>query len=120
MKDLDIEQPDQLLAYLRNTGRIKPAEQPTLQLLSGGVSNRTVLIERPSGERWVMKQALAKLRVAVDWFSSPERIHREAAGLRWLTELAPPDTIPTLLFEDHNYHLLAMQAVPYPHDNWKT
>jgi aminoglycoside phosphotransferase (APT) family kinase protein len=120
MDDLDIEQAGQLLAYLRNTGRIQLDEQPAFRVLAGGVSNRTVLIERPSGESWVMKQALAKLRVAVDWFSSPERIHREAMGLRWLTELAPPRTIPALIFEDHEHHLLAMQAISHPHDNWKS
>lgn len=120
MKELDIEQPDQLLAYLRATGQLEAGEVPTFQGLSGGVSNRTVLIKKPSGEAWVMKQALAKLRVQVDWFSSPERIHREAMGLRWLNQLAPLDTIPALVFEDHEHHLLAMQAVPQPHDNWKT
>jgi hypothetical protein len=29
----------------------------------------------------VVKQALAKLRVAVDWFSDPRRIEREAESL---------------------------------------
>jgi aminoglycoside phosphotransferase (APT) family kinase protein len=87
--------------------------------LTGGVSNRTVLVERASGERWVLKQALAKLRVAVDWFSDPERIRREAAGIRWLQRLAPPESVPALVFEDPEHHLLAMEAVPEPHDNWK-
>jgi thiamine kinase-like enzyme len=68
----------------------------------------------------VVKQALEKLRVQVDWFSSPERIHREALGLRWLAQLAPPGTITPLVFEDFEHHLLAMQAVPQPHDNWKS
>ena len=36
------------------------------------------------GRGWVLKQALAKLRVNVDWFSSPERIGVEAKALRWL------------------------------------
>ncbi len=120
MSELDIEQPDQLLAYLRSIGRIEPDEQPDLRVLAGGVSNRTVLVARPGGEAWVLKQALAKLRVAVDWFSSPERIHREALALRWLPECAPPDTITGLVFEDHKHHILAMQAVPEPHANWKT
>ncbi len=87
--------------------------------LRGGVSNRTVLVERPAGEAWVVKQALAKLRVAVEWFSSPERIHREAAGMRALAALLPPGTVPRLLFEDHDQHLLGMEAVPRPHANWK-
>src|SRR5215217_3144150 len=93
-------------------------EQPGA--LAGGVSNRTVLVERLSGEAWVVKQALAKLRVQVDWFSSPERIHREALGLRWLEQIAPPKTITPLVFEDFEAHLLGMVAVPEPHENWKT
>ena len=117
---LDIEDPPALLAYLRHTGRIAPAEHPRIAVLEGGVSNRTVLVERESGEAWVLKQALAKLRVPVDWFSSPDRIHREALGLEWLARLAPPGSITPLLFEDRERHLLAMQAVPQPHANWKT
>jgi 5-methylthioribose kinase len=117
---LDIEDAPALLAYLRRTGRIAPGEQPRIAILRGGVSNRTVRVERESGEAWVLKQALAKLRVPVDWFSSPERIHREAAGLEWLARLAPPGSIAPLLFEDRERHLLAMQAVPQPHENWKT
>ncbi len=117
---LNIEQPDTLITYLRQTQRIGPEEQPVVRVLAGGVSNRTVWVERPIGEAWVLKQALAKLRVQVDWFSDPERVHREALGLRWLAQLAPPGTITPLLFEDHTQHLLAMQAVPQPHANWKT
>jgi tRNA A-37 threonylcarbamoyl transferase component Bud32 len=56
----------------------------------------------------------------VDWFSDPARIHREALGLHWLAQLAPPGTIAPLIFEDRQHHLLAMQAVPQPHDNFKT
>jgi len=117
---LDIEDAPALLAYMRQTGRIAPGEQPRIAILQGGVSNRTVWVERESGEAWVVKQALAKLRVPVDWFSSPERIHREALGLGWLARLAPPGSITPLLFEDRERHLLAMQAVPQPHANWKT
>ena len=119
MSDLDIEQSDQLLTYLRNTRRIGADETPVMHNLAGGVSNRTVLVERPAGEAWVMKQALARLRVKVDWISDPRRVHLEAKGLRWLEKLAPKGTITPLIFEDHEHHLLAMQAVPKPHDNWK-
>lgn len=118
-QSLDIEQPQALLAYLQQDGHIAPDEVPQVCTLAGGVSNRTVLVTRASGEAWVIKQALDKLRVPVDWFSSPQRIHREAAGLRWLTALAPPGTLPGFVFEDHLHHLLAMQAVPQPHANWK-
>jgi EAL domain-containing protein (putative c-di-GMP-specific phosphodiesterase class I) len=33
--------------------------------------------------RWVLKQALPKLRVQADWFSDPARIHVEANSLRF-------------------------------------
>src|SRR4051812_49673507 len=114
---IDIEQHDQLLAYLRATNRIASTETPHMETLAGGVSNRTVLVERPIGESWVLKQALAKLRVKVDWFSDPARVHREALGLKWLAQLAPAGTITPLVFEDEANHLLAMQAVPRPHEN---
>jgi aminoglycoside phosphotransferase (APT) family kinase protein len=118
---LDIERTDALSAYLRRTGRVEDDEELVVRVLAGGVSNRTVLVERPeAGETWVVKQALPKLRVAVDWFSDPERIHREALGMRWLERLAPPGTITRFVFEDHEHHLLAMEAVPEPHENWKT
>src|SRR5690606_16707221 len=94
MDSLDIENPRQLLGYLRVTGRIDPHEEPRLRRLSGGVSNRTVLVERPSGEAWVLKQALDRLRVAVEWFGDPHRVHREALGMRWLSSLAPPGSVP--------------------------
>ena len=116
---LDIEDPAALVEYLRRTGRIALDENPRITVLQGGVSNRTVLVSRATGEAWVLKQALAKLRVPVDWFSSPDRIHREALGMEWLARLAPPGSITPLLFEDRAAHLLAMQAVPQPHENWK-
>jgi aminoglycoside phosphotransferase (APT) family kinase protein len=68
----------------------------------------------------VIKQALEKLRVAVDWFSSPARIHREAAGMRALSSFLAGGAVPRLIFEDHEHDLLAMEAVPQPHVNWKS
>jgi aminoglycoside phosphotransferase (APT) family kinase protein len=117
--ELDIEQPAALLAYLHATARIDPDEMPRIEVLQGGVSNRTVFVERADGDAWVLKQALAKLRVQVDWFSSPARIEREALGLRYLAELAPPGTTTPLVFLDPGQHVLAMRAVPHPHENWK-
>jgi aminoglycoside phosphotransferase (APT) family kinase protein len=116
---VDIEAPPALRDYLRQSGRVAASEEPTIRVLAGGVSNKTVWVQRASGEAWVLKQALPKLRVAVDWFSSPARIQRETLGLRWLTKLAPAETIPGFVFEDPAQYILAMQAVPEPHANWK-
>jgi 5-methylthioribose kinase len=116
--NLDIENPNELLAYLEQTERITKNEQPKITVLQGGVSNKTVLLERET-ESWVIKQALAKLRVKADWYSDPSRIQREALGLRYLSNLIPAH-VPQFIFEDVEQHLLAMSAVPQPHIKWKT
>jgi 5-methylthioribose kinase len=115
---IDIEDPLQLRPYLAQRGLMTPDEQVTIQVLAGGVSNRTVYVCCDRGQ-YVLKQALSKLRVAVDWFSDPRRIHQEAMGLQALGSLVPLAT-PLLLFEDPTQYLLAMSAVPQPHENWKT
>lgn len=111
---IDIEDREQLLAYLMDRG----IEVSSVRRLEGGVSNRVMLVRPESGRAFVMKQALPKLRVQVDWFCTPERIGREALGLKYLAQLAP-GSIPELLFEDPEQYLLAMEAVPEPHRNWK-
>src|SRR5579885_3288353 len=95
-------------------------EVSSARKLEGGVSNRVVLVRPESGRPFVMKQALPKLRVQVDWFCTPQRIGREALGLKYLAQLTPSGSIPELLFEDPEQYLLAMEAVPEPHRNWKS
>ena len=116
---LDIEQPAELLSWLRASGWLEPDEEPDVSVLAGGVSSRAVLL-RSTRRAWVLKQALAKLRVPVDWFSDPVRVHREASALRWLTTLAPPGSTPAFVFEDSVQHVVCMAAVASPHENWKT
>jgi hypothetical protein len=117
---MDIENTAELLDYLRQEGHIRLGELAQCRVLDGGVSNRTVLVARPSGETWIVKQALAKLRVADEWFSPPERIMREAKGMVALGRIAPRGTITPLLFTDPKKYLLAMASVPSPHENWKS
>ncbi len=117
---LDIEDPGQLDAYLRTNGHATANMSLGIERLAGGVSNRTMLAKFGDGRAWVVKQALAQLRVAVDWFSDPARIEREAQGLRRLVALAPRGAITPLVFEDRTHNLIAMQAVKEPHENWKT
>lgn len=120
--NLDIEDHASLVDWLRASGRIEREEQPRVETLTGGVSNRTVLVQRvgTDGDAWVIKQGLEKLRVQADWFCDPARVHREAAGLRWLAKLLPAGSVPGFVGEDFESHLLIMQAVPQPHDNWKS
>src|SRR5580704_13866597 len=118
--ELDIENFDALRDYLTAKGYLQSGDAMSLQKLHGGVSNRTVKIAWPDGHGWVLKQALAKLRVNVDWFSSPERIAVESKALRWLNRIAPPGTTPAFVLEDATNHLMAMQAIPGESENWKS
>jgi 5-methylthioribose kinase len=118
--ELDIEDFDALRHYLTARGRIKSGETVSFKKLHGGVSNRTVRVTWTDGRGWVLKQALAKLRVNVDWLSSPERIGVEAKALRWFNRLAPPDTTPAFIFEDMTNYLMGMEAIPEDHENWKS
>src|SRR6266849_8827790 len=118
--EFDIEDFDALRHYLTELGHIESGETVSFTKLSGGVSNRTVRVAWANGHGWAMKQALAKLRVEVDWFSSPERIGVEAKALRWLKHSAPAGTTPAFIFEDAANHLMAMEAIPEEHENWKS
>jgi 5-methylthioribose kinase len=115
---VDIEQPEQLIAYLRARGAIGADETPPVRVLTGGVANKTVLVERPSGGL-VVKQALGKFRVQVDWFVQPERSALEALGLRTYEALLPTGSTPHFLFEDPDHFIHAMTAIPQPHETLK-
>jgi 5-methylthioribose kinase len=118
--ELDIENFDALRDYLAARGCVRLGETVSLCNLRGGVSNRTVKVAWADGRGWVLKQALSKLRVSVDWFSDPDRIGVEAKALRCLNQLAPAGTTPAFLFEDMANHLMAMEAIPEKHENWKS
>jgi len=116
--ELDIENFDGLRCYMAE--HVGQGEPVSFNKLPGGVSNRVVKVTWADGRSWVVKQALPKLRVTVDWFSSPERILVEARALRWLNRLAPPGTTPSFTFEDAANHLMAMEAISQDHENWKS
>ena len=86
--------------------------------LGGGVSNTVLLLETAVG-RVVLKQALAKLRVAQDWFSDPARTLREAKGLSVASKSLPDGQIPKLLFLDETNLIYAMEAAPPDFLDWK-
>lgn len=116
---LNIEDRSQLIPYLATSGLIAPNEKIHCRTLEGGVSCSTILVTRPDHEAFVIKQALPRLRVASNWTSSPKRSHREALGIRFLRQLLPKKSVPKLIFEDPDLNVLAMEAVPEPHGNWK-
>jgi 5-methylthioribose kinase len=87
--------------------------------LGGGVSNTVVLVEG-NGQRFILKQALGKLRVQDDWFSDRGRIFGESAALTWAAPHLPDGSVPGILFEDRENFLFAMTAAPPRAETWKS
>ena len=118
---VDIESAPALVDYLRAAGHIdrlgRPANpHPRRRRVEQDGARRA---RRPA-RRGCSSRRCRSCASRSDWFSDPARIRREAEALRWLPKLAPPGTITPLVFEDPEQHLLAMQAVPQPHENWKS
>lgn len=109
--------PENAAVYLRR--RLGPPEgEWRITPLGGGVSNTVLLVE--GGERrFVLKQALAKLRVQEDWFADRRRILRECAAMRLLAPYLPAGAVPEILLEDPDNCLFAMSAAPPGAPTWK-
>jgi aminoglycoside phosphotransferase (APT) family kinase protein len=116
--------------YLRDSARIAPDERVSVRELPGGVSNMVLLVERPdgAGADFVLKQARARLRTRQAWYSSIERVWREAEVLAICKRLLAAGTkprhrlsvrTPEILFEDRENYVLAMTAAPRPNTVWK-
>ncbi len=110
------------VAYLADRGIISPAsvELATAESLGGGVSNDVVRVSVPgvTGD-FVVKQSLPRLRVAQEWLADRDRVHREAASLRYLANVLPPGALPHVIQDDPDNYLFVMTAAPRDGFNWK-
>ena len=109
---------------LHARGHLPSTQGVTVRELSGGVSNAVFLIEHGS-ERFVVKQARGKLRVAADWQCSVERIWREVDFLKACGELISPEQsqrycVPQVLWVDRDLYSYAMTAAASEAVTWKT
>jgi 5-methylthioribose kinase len=112
---MNVEDPASLETYLAHRGYAMVESR----ILTGGVSNNTVLVRLMDGSSIVVKQAREQLKSAAEWKSDPRRIRQEALAMEWLRRWTPTGSVPRLLFLDPANHLLAMDAVPQPHHEWK-
>ncbi|MGF1452935.1 MAG: phosphotransferase family protein, partial [Opitutales bacterium] len=74
---------------------ILTASTATLTPLTGGVSSEIYRADN-GGRTFVVKRALAKLRVAVDWYADPGRSRTEQAYIRFVAGFRP-DAVPQLI-----------------------
>lgn len=109
--------PENAPAYLESRPEFRGANC-RITPLGGGVSNTVLLVESRE-RRFVLKQALPKLRVQEDWFADRTRILRECAAMRLLAPYLPPGAVPEILFEDPDNCLFAMSAAPAEARTWK-
>jgi tRNA A-37 threonylcarbamoyl transferase component Bud32 len=88
-----------------------------VEYLGGGVSNIVARIKSDLGV-YVLKQALPRLKVKVEWLSDVERAHVEKKVLELLPTIVPGQT-PALVFDDPDNFLFMMESAPDGAMNWK-
>jgi 5-methylthioribose kinase len=83
-----------------------------------GVSGEVSFVDTPDGPI-VVKRALPKLKVAADWFASPDRSAIEAACLHVIADVLGPECAPRVLWVDRESHTFAMERLPERLIPWK-
>jgi 5-methylthioribose kinase len=106
------------LGFMQERGWVGPDEGARVQELSGGVSNQVLLVES-SWQRFVVKQALPRLRVRDEWLCAVDRILVEQKAMETLTRLVGGSRLPAVLYADAEQYAFAMTAAPEGSVNWK-
>src|SRR5439155_18275546 len=103
-----------LLCQLRTAGLVR-GERPSIRPLSGGVSSE-ILVVGDGTDRLVVKRALARLRVADEWFADTSRNQHEADYLEYVGTVAP-EVVPKVIARGDDWF-----AMEYMHGfhNWKS
>ena len=105
-----------LLKMLRQDG-VPLGASARADALAGGVSSRIYRV-RDRARAFVVKSALAKLRVASDWRSDPGRNRHEQLYLRYVGELFPKN-VPRILFASGPHGYFGMEFFGDGFTNWK-
>lgn len=114
---LDVNDQIQLKEYLRQHGLATEGSSILIEPLPGGVSCSVLKITTDKG-RYVLKQALTKLKVQQEWLSDIERTNVEKQALKFLPTIIP-QTTPRLVFEDEANFLFLMECAPDSSKTWK-
>jgi 5-methylthioribose kinase len=109
--------PDNVLDYLRQSGRIGPGPVRA-ESLGWGVSNAVFRVETPEG-LFVLKQSRPQLRTRDLWVSDIDRVYREQEVMEVLYPLLPEPTVPAVLFADRPNYVFAMSHAPPESRVWK-
>jgi 5-methylthioribose kinase len=107
-----------VLSYLIEKGVISATDQAEVEVLTGGVSN-VVLAITTADKKFVLKQALAELKVAEKWEADQRRAIVEANAIALFHKLSP-DHVPNLVFLDPERFILILDRVPVGSTVWKS
>jgi 5-methylthioribose kinase len=105
--------------YAAGRGLVREARRVRVEELPGGVSCTTLRLHPQGADPVVIKQALAKLRVAADWRSDPARSRHEVLAIRFASHVLGPENVPHILDEDEPNHIFAMPSAALDAENWK-
>ena len=106
-----------IVETLRKSGLVQSIS-PTLHPLTGGVSSDIMRID--DGDRhFVVKRALAKLRVRDDWFADTSRNQVEENYLRTVGDILP-GSVPRVVFSRPEEGWFAMEYLGAEFSNWKS
>ncbi len=106
----------QFLDMLRRDGHVRDP-QARLTPLSGGVSSELYLVE-DGAEKFVVKRALAKLKVKDNWFADVSRNATEWKYLEYVGRLMP-GVVPKLRFTNPDAGYFGMEFLGDDFANWK-
>src|SRR5205809_5458812 len=95
-----------------------PSAGESVPGMYAGVSGDVSFVDTPAGPI-VVKRALPKLKVAADWFASPERSAVEASCLQVLADVLGQHAVPRVLWIDRESHSFAMERLPDRLIPWK-
>jgi len=105
---------------LAEMGLVTQDEPITLTSLSGGVSCDVFRVAIAGRAPLVVKRALPKLRVSVDWRAPTARSEAEVAWIKLVSRINP-HWVPKILGADRERHLFAMEFLPPEHyPLWKS
>ena len=105
-----------LLDILRRDGRVSDP-YASLTPLAGGVSSDIYLVS-DGDNRFVVKRALAKLRVRGEWFASVGRNATEQEYIRCISSFMP-EVVPRLTSSNPHAGYFCMEFLGSDFDNWK-
>ena len=115
---VDISKKEILEEYLLKKDIIRKGENCCITYCGGGVSG-TVAFVQSGGRDIIVKQALAKLKVAEEWLCDPNRMQIEMKSNEIYHRLVP-DNAPAVYFYDHENYIFGREAAPEHCVMWKS